>query len=314
MLRSVIAVAVIIAFVSCTNNSKSELAVYRAMNDGLQTSNRVIVSSSELIYRSLQSKLDDRETKERAMIWQPKAAVIKKLSEDMASYITQLKTELTDAAGKDENNTNEAFRENNTTAANMLFDEKKRGVELLAKLLKYQQDVLAIDSDMNDQLKHILPPVTGRFDHTKNDPKEFTNTFFKDVPAIAAMCMLTKFENTVRVIENILVNYCINQTYVIHGCGFGSSPRAIIEQSSSYVQAGETIEISAGIGTFYSQAEPEIKINGKTIKVDYGGLGVYKLKSSTVPGKHEVPVAISYINPDGTRQTIERTIVYTVAQ
>jgi hypothetical protein len=276
MLRTVIAIVVIIAFASCNNNSKSELAVYRAMNDGLQTSNRVILSSSELIYHSLEDRLNRTDTRERAAIWQPKAAVIKELSETVISYIEQLKNELIDAAGKDKNNKNE-YNESDLNAANELFEKKGKGIELLKKLVKYEQDVLSVDSNFNERFKNTIVPITGRFDHTKNDPKEFTNTFFKDIPAIAAMGMLNKFENSIRVTENSLISYCNQESYptIIHD-DFNITP--LINLSSTIVQPGDAITITAGIGSFCYQCAPVISVSGKNIKVNDNGIGSYKLK------------------------------------
>ena len=67
----------------------------------------------------------------------------------------------------------------------------------------------------------------------------------------------------------------------------------------------------AGIGEFISQAQPIIKVNGNSVTVD-DGVGVYKFKASSIPGKHEVPVFIEYYNADGTKSVMTRTIEYAV--
>jgi hypothetical protein len=42
-------------------------------------------------------------------------------------------------------------------------------------------------------------------------------------------------------------------------------------------------------------------------------LAVYKLKAPSKPGKYYVPVKINYTDQDGSQQTVQKEIEYTVA-
>ena len=54
--------------------------------------------------------------------------------------------------------------------------------------------------------------------------------------------------------------------------------------SSSYVKAGQEIEITSGIGAFSKAAMPTISINKKNISLDADGAARYRFKASDKPG------------------------------
>lgn len=98
------------------------------------------------------------------------------------------------------------------------------------------------------------------------------------------------------------------------GDGFFTSYQAIVGQSSSYVKAGEKIEITAGIGSFSTQERPVITINRNNVSLRETGAAVYSFKASNKPGKHFVPVKIEFTNQDGQKMTQEFNVKYTVAK
>ena len=88
-------------------------------------------------------------------------------------------------------------------------------------------------------------------------------------PAIAAMTILSKFQNDVKSSEAQMIDYChkkigevvirYDQTGVIYGA------------NSTYLMPGEKLSVYAGVGAFSSAAQPTITINGQAVKVDADG-------------------------------------------
>jgi hypothetical protein len=75
---------------------------------------------------------------------------------------------------------------------------------------------------------------------------------------------------------------------------------------------GEEMTITAGIGSFSSEAKPIINIDGANIAINEEGVGEYKLVASS-PGAYVKNVVITYKNPnDGKSYSISKQVKYTV--
>jgi hypothetical protein len=248
MLRFIVILTFAFVFSSCSNNSTNSLAVFRATEEGLQRSNEAITASSTTIYHALDDRLTNPRTVMHANIWQPKAMLIKQKSSEIINYIEALVKELKKEAGLKTENFKTIFKEDDLNAASRLFIDKNKGKELHEKLKNYKKDMLAVDPQINNQFGKNSLILTNDFEYQEDKQKEFANTFFNNTPTIAALTMLRKFENNVKIIENQYVEFCLNKI-ANNGGGF-TVIRTLIGQSSNTVKAGDKIEIIAGIGAF----------------------------------------------------------------
>lgn len=66
--------------------------------------------------------------------------------------------------------------------------------------------------------------------------------------------------------------------------------------------------------TQLKKAQPAFFINGIEVKCDADGVAVYKFKSPMKAGKYSVPVKIIYTKPNGIKDTVFKTLSYTVAE
>ena len=205
--------AIIIFFSSCSHNSGSTLNVFRSTEEGLQQSNKVISQSNEVIYHSLEERLADPKSSTYAMVWQPRALVVKSLSDTIITFIRQLKEELKGEAGFSNPLDKESFEEDNIPAVNHVFNEHDKGKELFSSLIKYRQRILAVDIQLNNEFKNNMVVFANGFDHTRNDTAAFTKSFFNDIPVIAACAMLSKLENNIRIIENNFILFCHSKNF-----------------------------------------------------------------------------------------------------
>jgi hypothetical protein len=87
-----------------------------------------------------------------------------------------------------------------------------------------------------------------------------------------------------------------------------------VTQSSSYVKAGEKIEINAGIGYLSTTLQPKITINQKLFQLNENGVAVYKFKTPLKAGKYYMSVKIEYTEQDGAKGLMEKNIEYTVIE
>jgi hypothetical protein len=315
MLRIIVVLTFIAIFSSCSKKSNSILTVFKATEDGLIKSNETIASSSNVIYHALEEKLSKPESAQQASVWQPRAMLIKEKSAIIISYIETITKELKEEAGLKTKNGKEIFQEDNLDAVNRLFINKNKGEELYKKLQQFKQDILAVDPELNKQFSDNLIIITSEFEQIESKKKDFSKTFFEDVPVITALAMLRKFENNVRVLENKFVEYCYNKIGSTDGEGFFTKINSMISQSTNIIKAGDQMQIQAGVGAFSVSSKPVITINGKVFKPDYNDVtALYKFKTPLKAGKYSVPVKIEYTGYDGTKHVITQKVAYTVIE
>ena len=86
------------------------------------------------------------------------------------------------------------------------------------------------------------------------------------VPTVAALTILSKFQNDVKTSENRVVQFCHNKVgeVVVRFDTYA----AIIGQNSNYLMPGQELEITAGVGAFSTGAKPTITIGGQTVTLN----------------------------------------------
>src|SRR5674476_930821 len=73
------------------NVSNEVINAFKVVDRSLITSNTNITASNNTLYKSLEDKLKEPQSAEKARIWAPKAMKAKQYSDEMMSYIEGLK-------------------------------------------------------------------------------------------------------------------------------------------------------------------------------------------------------------------------------
>ena len=276
-------------FFSACNGKSHNDDIIKVLEESLERSNNSINVSSVTIMKSLEEKTTEYATKERADIWFSKAEQIVNLSSETYDYVGTLKK----------------MKEVNSEKAKELF----------TSLMKYKEDVLNIDSSIRYEFTNSFILISNSFDSSVQAEKNFGNKFFKNSNSSAISAMLTKLQNSIKVIENKTIAYCHQKIGSTDGDGFFDSYSAIVGQSSNYLKPGDKLEIKAGIGAFSKKAMPKININGSNIELGEEGYASFKIKTPRNPGEYKIPVKISFLNPTtGKEETMKINVEYTVAK
>jgi gliding motility-associated protein GldM len=293
------------------NVSSEILNAFKVVDASLIKSNENIAGANKTLYNSLTEMLADPQSAEKAKIWDPKAKQAQKLSEDMFNYIAGLQKELKTEAGEKPEAPG-VFKEDDLEAATRLFGNgeggKNRGPELENKLKAYKAAMLAIDPAIKTEFEKSLAVDGAQAVGQDGKPKEFTNAYFYMTPTVAALTILSKFQNNVKNAENQVVTYCHNQIGKVKV--IMDQAAVLVGQSSNYVMPGQEITITAGVGSYSSTASPKISINGSSVAVDKGQ-GTYKLTASG-GGTRKVPVTVTYLDQNGVSKTETKEVEYTV--
>lgn len=198
-------------FFGCSSKSSTNLSVYRALASSLNNSNMFITSQNFFLIKSLEKKLAEPSTSQKTLLWLPKALLVQKISKNMIEYIDSLKQELEQEAGLKMVNGNMTFRENDVNAVTNLFNKKGNGEKLKHQLQKFESDLLAIDPEMTSIFSNIINITIRLSDPSEDKQKTFTETFFKDIPTVAGLAVLSKFQNNVEIMEYQFIAFCENK-------------------------------------------------------------------------------------------------------
>jgi len=291
------------------NVSAEILNAFKIVDRSLTNTNGTINNSTNTIMGSLDEKRSDPATAAKANIWYPKAQQAQVLSKDMYDYITSLKSKI--LAGSEFKKEDSSYKQDNLDVATRIMVTEGEGPKLRQKLEDYRNNLLKIDPLIAAEMKNSLqidvsiPQVQNKANKTWED------AYFHMVPTVAAITMLSKFQNDVKTSENKVVAFCHEQVGKV-AVRFDTYA-AIIGQSSSYVMPGQEIEITAGVGAFSKAATPRVTINGSGAALGEDGAAHAKFEAGGV-GQHSVPVTINYVDQEGKQQTITKNIDYTVGQ
>ena len=294
------------------NVSSEILNAFKTVNNSLEETNKVVNQSTSDVMASLQEKLKDAGTAEKAKIWLPKAQQIQKMTADLNTYIQGLKDKILTEAGADyskRTTSDSAYKDDNLDIATRLMVEHGEGKNLLAKLTQYKKDVLAVDPEIAKSFDKSLP-IHLEKPRTKNKGNNtWEAAYFRMVPTVAALTILSKFQNDVKTSENKVITFCHEQVGKV-SFRFNQY-EAIVGQNSSVLLAGQELEIHAGLAAMNSDQKPTVSVNGANVPLDAQGLAVWKQR---VNSSGRVPVKVTYRDQDGNLKDKTVNVEYTVGQ
>ncbi len=291
------------------NVSSEILNAFKTVNKSLENTNTTVNKSTETIMASLQEKTTDPMSASKAQIWYPKAQQVTSISKNIFSYVQNLKDQILREAGGDPKNPEQKFKEDNLDIATRIMIEKGEGPKLLAALGKYKKELLGVDPAIDSAFKTSLPINLDKPDSKSKAGKTWEGAYFHMVPTVAALTILSKFQNDVKTSENRVVQFCHNKVGEVK-VRFDTYT-AIVGQNSNYLMPGQELEITAGVGAFSKAAAPTVTIGGQTYPIGAEGTATAKLPGGAI-GDRTVPVRITYTDQEGKQQVIEKNVQYKV--
>jgi gliding motility-associated protein GldM len=294
------------------NVSAEVIEAFKTVDKSLQNSSTNIKASNEVLYKSLTEKMTKPESAKQAAEWQPLAQKAKQYSSDLDTYIEGLKKELKEGSGlrmvEKDGKMVEDFKLDGLDASTRIFETGGKGDLLKAKLDEYKKNMLAIHPEIKAQFESTFPVNTDPVKSQEGGTKEFTAGYFHMTPTIAALTMLSKFQNNVKNAENQVVTYCHNKigTVEVHMDQVG----ILVGQSSNYLMPGQELVVKAGVGAYSSASKGSLNINGSTLSL-VNGQTEYKTTVSGA-GPHTIQITGTFTGEDGKPVPISEKVEYVV--
>ena len=310
-----IKVCLILLVSSCSERTKEPPPTYEAFNSLMQTleySANFLKDQNGIYYAGIRSNYHDYVSREKASIWQPHALRVQKLTEEMIEFLKKIKHQLIVGTGINHRFGIYSLRDDQLRSRSKIFTDRNILKEISEQLKIYIDEAHNSDSVSDPYIKSYLASLKS---DVISDTllKKKQEGFFGDLPFISIFTFLLKYEILVRSVEHKLVRqfFALSKENVLHhGCEM-NLPLIILDKS--FVKAGETIELIAGMGNFNSNPRPIFTINQKTYKPGFDGTVSYKFKANG-PGKHSFLVQIEFEKPDGSKERMVKRVYYEVAR
>jgi gliding motility-associated protein GldM len=293
------------------NVSAEIINAFKTVENSLTKSNNTLSAASDKVYEGLKQSLEDPKTREKASIWAPKAAQVKELSDKLAIQIEGLKERVKKEGGYDPAKGDTSNWYNNLEAATRVMDKEGEGEKLHVALEQFKKDILAIDPEIAKKFASSLPINTEPpKSESGNTNQTWTTAYFHMTPTIAAVTILSKFQNDVKNTENKVASFCAEQIGAVKIIYDKFEP--MVGTNSTYLMPGEQMEVKAGLGAFNSDVKPSVTIDGRPIPVNANGVAETKFAVGG-SGSRKMHVQVKYVDPNtGETKSIDKDVEYTV--
>lgn len=292
------------------NVSAEIINAFKVVDNSLTTTNTVVNRSTETIMESFKIKLESPESKVKAAEWMPKAQEAVRLTKEVSDYIDQLKMKIKVEAGYDPKDPESKFKEDNVDIATRIMDKQGEGEKLRNKLIEYKKKMLAIDGEVGKMFEKNIPVDTEipKVGGPKLAKRTWAYAYFHMTPTVAALTMLSKFQNDVKTTESRFVNEFHNRVgqVVVRFDAF----EPIVGSNTTYLFPGQEMEITAGLAAFSKSKLPTVSIAGAPVELNEKGMAVRKYKVGSTSGS--VKVVVNYTDQDGNPAKKEVDLNYTV--
>ena len=252
------------------NVSGDVLNGFQQVEDGMSRSNE---TSTERNYSLLEKLIEFNETNpEKGGVWLAKAKEVKSKTDSLFDYITFLKYEIArEADGNSGDPKNLKSQDDlEAAAAVMLAPVNSKGEILRKKIDSYRDysNLLVDDTIKLNNINKILSTSPHKIKHTIGGNKTWEERQFDNMPAIAAITILTKLQNDIRYVEGEVLNSLIAN--VDAGDIRVNQVEAFVIPESRFVMSGSTYKANIVLAAVDTTQRPAVFIGDKQLDNDRG--------------------------------------------
>lgn len=305
--------------------SNQILQKFVLLNEGMEKTSLNYAGKNQFLIKQMQQTVDSTGRKEKDVKLLSAANEIRKSTQELYTYIEDLKQELIiQSNAKDENENFLTGALKNVEASGNIFVNNNKGEELKKKLNDFPVNVnkLLIAAEPKILFKiDTLARDASEIDLFKNDMearnKSFVTLNFVKSPVGAVLAILSQYQNAILNIESDAL------TKIQEQIGGWAAPidqfNAKISAVSNTVAAGTKFSGEMYLAASSSFSLPTMTVDGRAIPVDEKGIGKIEFV---------VPPATNYVNgqakrvltakinnsSNGENKSYDLTYEYTVAQ
>jgi len=291
------------------NITKEVLTAFQTINTSIEKSITSIDGKNQKFYDQFETLYNNPETKDKAAALRDRALKVKEQTATITKYLEDFKKEVIEKSGGMETNdkgVQEIKGLDNIDVSTKLFVEEKKGDELRSRLEAYKSFLVEqIDSPtVKEDMRKNLPIQFVEMEKGDENPNgDWSFGTFHNIPVVATIAMISKFQNDVKNSESITIEHLLSQVGA-EDWKF-DQVKAIATPKTSYALAGQEIEatiiLAAYNKTMVTNMGPGVTVKDGvgTMKFAASGVGMQTRKGViTVPknGKMEsYPYEFNYM-------------------
>ncbi|MBL7719862.1 MAG: gliding motility protein GldM [Flavipsychrobacter sp.] len=294
------------------NVSNEILHAFKVINQSVTSSNLAIVDKNAKIYETFNEIESQEAQRDRIKPFNDKAKEIKKESDAAVKYLEDWKEKVVArAGGRDEKG--EFNKEDDIDASTFLLVEQKGGAEIKSRLVALRSKMLGVVTDpaVKSSMEKNLPIKIVEPEKSENNPQaDWSYGYFHNMPTVAAVTLLAKFQNDIRNSEAQVLNQLLteagNQQMKF------DEMAAIAVPKNSYVLAGQKVEANIMLAAYNKAVQPQVVSSGgggRVTKVE-NGVAIWETTASGT-GVQKVQGTVS-IDLGGRKETRNYSFEYMV--
>ncbi len=277
------------------NVSSDVLNGFSQVHDSLQRTNRNMTAKNELQFQYLEDL--NRQNPAKVGPWFKKGEQLHTRSAELYARIDSLKTAIARAADGPKGNYSDIKNLDDLEAASvvMLNPATERGRALREAVDSYREYVMTLvgDSTRRNVIAELLSTKVAPPKGTVG-PVLWETKMFDNMPAVAAVTMLTKLQNDIRSAEsealsNLITNVDIGDVRV-------NELNAYVIPNSNMIMRGGKYSANIVLAAIDTTQRPAIYINGSRLSSPNG---LYEFVAGSV-GNHEYSGYIEVARGDGS--------------
>ncbi|MBL7683565.1 MAG: gliding motility protein GldM [Flavipsychrobacter sp.] len=308
------------------NVSSEILHAFQTINQSITSSNSSIEEKNKKLYDGLDEQESQEASRDRVKPYNDKAKQVKADAAEMIKYLEEWKEKvIQESGGREDGPNGDIKRKDNIDASTLLLVERKGGDEIKKKLEDLKAKMLSvINEDAKKQFESSLPIKVVNPQKSDNNPQaDWSTGYFYNMPTMAVVTLLSKFQNDVRNSEAVIVNELFKEAGDVQ-VKFDEI-QAIAVPKNSYVLAGQKVEASIMIAAYNKAVNPQVTSSGGRVsKVENGvamwetvaaGVGQQTVRGTVTldlgPRKETKPYEFTYmVGSEGASMQLDKMNVF----
>jgi len=263
------------------NVSNEILHAFKVINESILKSNTSIESKNKELYDLINENEKMAGKYEKVHPYKVRADEVKAKADEMVKYIEGWKERIvTESGGRDADGS--IAKEDDINATTLLFVERNGG-DTLKNKLQTLRDLLVSKLDAPDQklVEPLIPLKIDKPKPTDNNPQgDWKVAYFYSMPTVAALTLLSKFQNDIRNSEALVVNKLFEEA---HSSDLKfDAIQAIAVPKTSYALAGQKVEANIMLAAYNKTVQPTVTASSGKVNPAKEGVATWESVASGV--------------------------------
>lgn len=264
------------------NITKEVLNAFMTINSSIEGSNRSISGKNDDIYAAFDKAESNPSERDKVKVYNDKAKEIRAESQRLISYLEAWKDTVIQRSGgyeTDDKGVKQIKSLEDIDAATRLFVEEKKGDDVKSKLNGFVSYLLErVNQNDKDGMKKSFPIQLTEVPKSDENPTgDWSYGTFHNIPVVATVAMLSKYQNDVKNSESMVLEHLMAQVHLEDYKFDALVPIAV--PKTSYALEGQEIEATVMLAAYNKSANPSISSSAGAVQVK-DGVGNMKFKAS----------------------------------